>query len=191
MGPFMALDAHLVAQHAGDPAPRHVLDIAAGHRLFGIAFGRRFPECRVTGLDWSTVAAIAREHAAAAGLAERYSTITGSAFEVAWGEGYDLLLLPNFLHHFDQTGCIAILRRAHAALAPGGRVAIVEWVPHEDRVSPPAAALFAVTMLLTTPAGTAYTAAELAAMLAEAEFAPSGVTPLDPTPMTLLLSRKQ
>jgi 2-polyprenyl-3-methyl-5-hydroxy-6-metoxy-1,4-benzoquinol methylase len=191
MGPFMALDAKLVAEHAGDASARRVLDISASHGLYGIAFGKRFPECRITGLDWSAVVAVARENAAAAGMADRYDTIAGNAFEVAWGKDYDWVLIPNFLHHFDAAACTAILRRAHAALSPGGRVAIVEWVPNEDRISPPVPALFAMTMLLTTPGGATYTAAELAAMLADAGFGPPEVTPLVPTPLTLLLARAQ
>ena len=99
--------------------------------------------------------------------------------------------MPNFLHHFDAASCTDILRRARAALAEGGRVAIVEWVPNEDRVSPPVPALFAMTMLLTTPAGRTYTARELAAMLAAAGFAPPEVMPLVPTPLTLVLSRSR
>jgi O-methyltransferase domain/Dimerisation domain len=190
MGPFMQLDAKLVAEHAGGE-PRRVLDISASHGLFGIAFGQRFPECHITGLDWSAVVAVARENADAAGMADRYDTIAGNAFEVAWGKDYDLVLLPNFLHHFDAASCTAILRRAHAALSPGGRVAIVEWVPNEDRISPPVPALFTMTMLLTTPAGTTYTVAELAAMLTDAGFGSPEVMPLVPTPLTLLVARAQ
>jgi len=188
MGPFMALDAKLVADHAGDPPPRRVLDIAASHGLFGLAFGRRFPECRMTGLDWGAVVAVARENAAAAGMAERYETIVGSAFEVDWGKGYDVVLLPNFLHHFDREGCMKILARARSALAPEGRVAIVEWVPNEDRVSPPVPALFAMTMLLSTPSGTTYTGPELSEMLTEAKFERPEIIPLLPTPLTLVLA---
>jgi len=191
MGPFMQLDAKLVAEHAGDLPPRRVLDISASHGLFGIAFGQRFPECRITGLDWSAVVAVASENAAAAGMADRYDTIEGNAFEVAWGEAYDLVLLPNFLHHFDAASCTAILKRAHAALSPGGRVAIVEWVPNEDRISPPFPAQFTMTMLLTTPGGTTYTIPELTAMLTAAEFALPEVTSLVPTPLTLLVARAQ
>jgi 2-polyprenyl-3-methyl-5-hydroxy-6-metoxy-1,4-benzoquinol methylase len=142
----------------------------------------------VTGLDWGAVVAVARENAASAGMADRYSTIEGSAFEVPWGENYDVVLLPNFLHHFDRAGCTDLLRRARAALAPGGRVAIVEWIPNEDRVSPPFPALFAMTMVLSTPAGATYTAAELTAMLADAGFGTPTVIPLIPTPLTLVLS---
>jgi len=188
MGPFMALDAKLVAERASDP-PRRVLDIAASHGLFGIAFGQRFPKCHITGLDWGAVVAVARENAAAAGMADRYDTIVGSAFEVDWGKDYDWVLLPNFLHHFDRAACTELLRRARAALAPSGRVAVVEWVPNDDRVSPPVPALFAMTMLLTTPSGSTYTALEMAAMLADAKFAAPEIIPLLPTPLTLVLAR--
>jgi hypothetical protein len=81
------------------------------------AMTQRFRKCRVTGLDWGAVVAVARETAAAAGMAERYDTIAGSAFEVSWGEGYDLVLVPNFLHHFDAASCTDILRRARACLS--------------------------------------------------------------------------
>jgi len=189
MGPFMALDAQLVADHASDPPPRRVLDISASHGLFGLAFGRRFPDCHVTGLDWGAVVSVARENADAAEGGDRYHTIVRSAFDVDWGKGYDLVLLPNFLHHFDHEGCMTLLRLTHAALAPGGRVAIVDWLPNEDRVSPPAPALFTMTMLLTTPKGTTYTGAELSVMLAESRFERPEITPLLPTPLTLVLAR--
>src|SRR2546423_10962220 len=86
MGPFMALDAQLVAEHAGDPPPRRVLDISASHGLYGIAFGKRFPGCHITGLDWSAVVAVARENAAAAGPAGRDGPLSRDAFKCASGE---------------------------------------------------------------------------------------------------------
>ena len=189
MGPFMELDAKLVADHASDPPPRRVLDIAASHGVLGLAFGRRFPDCHITGLDWGAVVAVARENAEAAGMGDRYDTIVGSAFDAEWGTGYDVVLLPNFLHHFDRAGCMKILHLTRAALAPQGRVAIVEWVPNEDRVSPPVPALVAMTMLLSTPSGTAYTGPELSAMLTEAKFERPEIVPLLPTPLTLVLAR--
>ena len=189
MGPFMEFDAKLVAEHASDPPPRRVLDIAASHGLFGLAFGRRFPDCHITGLDWGAVVAVARENADAAGMGDRYDTIVGSAFDADWGKGYDVVLVPNFLHHFDRAGCMKILHLTRAALEPKGRVAIVEWVPDEDRVSPPMPALFTMTMLLSTPSGTTYTGPELSAMLIEAKFERPEIIPLLPTPLTLVLAR--
>jgi 2-polyprenyl-3-methyl-5-hydroxy-6-metoxy-1,4-benzoquinol methylase len=192
MAPMMALVAEGTAAHFAEhpPAPGRVLDIAAGHGLFGIAFGRHFPAAEVTGLDWDNVLAVARENAAAAGLGNRYKTLAGSAFDVAFDGPYDVILVPNFLHHFDEAACIGLLRKARGALASGGRIAIVEFVPAEDLVSPPMPAMFAYLMLASTPAGTAYPASALRRMLAEAGFTPPEITPLPPSPQTLLVASR-
>jgi hypothetical protein len=49
-------------------------------------------------------------------------------------------------------------------------VAIVEFIPNPDRITPPQAAGFSLVMLATTPEGDAYTFEEFASMLAEAGF---------------------
>lgn len=190
MAPFIGPIAQATAAHfAGlTPAPGRILDIAAGHGLFGIAFGRQFPGCEVVGLDWDNVLAVARENAVAAGLSSRYQSLPGSAFDVAFGGPYDIVLMPNFLHHFDEPTCIGLLGKARAALAPGGRLAIVEFVPNEDRVSPPLPATFAYIMLATTPGGTSYPPSALKRMLARAGFREPEFTPLAPTPQTLVVA---
>src|SRR5207248_262097 len=97
------------------------------------------------------------------------------------GKGYDVVLLTNFLHHFDRSACETLLRRMRAALAPGGRAVTLEFVPSEDRTGPPPAVLFALTMLASTPAGDAYTFGELDAMFRAAGFSRSTLHPLPPT----------
>src|SRR5258706_4316757 len=99
-----------------------VLDIAAGHGMYGITFAQKNPNAEVTALDWPNVLEVARENALAAGVIDRFKTIEGSAFDVEFGIGYDLVLLTNFLHHFDVAGCETLLRKVHAALGNGGRV---------------------------------------------------------------------
>jgi O-methyltransferase domain len=123
------------------------------------------------------------------GLGARYHLLAGSALERDWGQGYDLVLMPNFLHHFDMPGCVGLLRRAHAALAPGGLLLAPEFVPAEDRASPPMAAQFSFVMLATTPAGNAYTQSEYRRMLAEAGFNATDFAPLPPSPQTLVIGR--
>ena len=137
--------------------PVSVLDIAAGHGLFGIEVARQNPEARVVAVDWAAVLEVARANARKAGVHDRYETRAGSAFEVEFGGPYDIVLLTNFLHHFDPPTCVGLLKKVRAALKPGGRVAALEFVPNEDRVSPPMAASFSLTMLATTTAGDAYT----------------------------------
>ena len=104
-----------------------------------------------------------------------------------FGSGYDLILLPNFLHHFDPSAIVKLLRRVRASLAQGGQVATVEFVPNDDRVSPPAAAAFSLTMLVHTDGGDAYTFKELEGMFRDAGFRESRLIEL-PAPQPLILS---
>ena len=154
----------------GLSGPVRVLDIAAGHGLFGIEVARQNPHARIVAQDWAPVLEVARANAVRAGVAGRFEALPGSAFEVEFGGPYDIVLLTNFLHHFDRPTCVGLLHKVHAALRPGGRVAALEFVPNEDRVSPPMAAGFALNMLASTPAGDAYTFREYESMYREAGF---------------------
>ncbi len=176
MAPMTFLPAQEIADllGAGKGEPWKVLDVAAGHGIFGIAIAQKNPGARIVALDWPHVLEVARENAARMGVAGRHSTIEGDALAVDWGDGYDVVLLTNFLHHFDRPVCERIVRKAQAALKPGGRVAILEFVPNADRVSPPPAAVFPLVMLANTPAGDAYTLTELTGMAAAAGL--GGVT---------------
>jgi hypothetical protein len=99
-------------------------------------------------------------------------------------------MLTNFLHHFDPPTCEGLLRKVHAALKPGGRALTLEFVPNEDRISPPIPAAFSMMMLGSTPSGDAYTFAELERMFKNAGFAKSALRPLEATPQTLIISDK-
>ena len=107
----------------------------------------------MTGLDWAPVLRVALKNAEKAGVQDRYDMLPGSAFEVDFGGPYDVVLLTNFLHHFDHADQRGLLKKVRAALKPGGRAATLEFVPNEDRVSPPMPAAFAMTMLTTTADG--------------------------------------
>ena len=150
-----------------------VLDIAAGHGIYGITVARENPRAEVYAVDWPKVLEIARRNAEAEGVAARFHEIPGDAFEVDFGEGYDLALLTNFFHHFDPPTCERLMRKVRAALKDGGRAVTVEFVPDESRVAPPMHAAFALTMLGSTPAGDAYTFAEFERMFRAAGFSRS------------------
>jgi ubiquinone/menaquinone biosynthesis C-methylase UbiE len=192
MAGLMALPAQLMAKLVEPTADRNlkILDIAAGHGMFGIAFATNNPRAEVTALDWKAVLEVAKENAQKAGVADRYHTIEGSAFDVDFGTGYDLVLLTNFLHHFDPPTCETLLRKIRTALADGGRAVTLEFVPNEDRVTPPDSAGFSMVMLCGTPSGDAYTFAEFERMFANAGFSRSTVHPLPPTFQQVVISEK-
>ena len=120
---------------------------------------------------------------------DRYRTLPGDAFKVDFPNGFDVALVTNFLHHFDAPTCTNFLRKVHAALAPGGHVVVLEFVPNPDRVSPPVPARFSLTMLAGTPGGDAYTFAELQHQLEDAGFRNVSAHAL-PTPEIVLLAQK-
>ena len=172
MGKLQANPAEQIARmlHV-DTAPHlQVLDIAAGHGMFGISVLRHNPHAEVLAVDWPGVLRVAREHAEAAGVAGNWHAMPGSAFDVDFGAGYDLALVTGFVHHFDPPTVEQLLRKVRSALVHRGRVAIVEFVPNDDRVSPPAPAMFPLTMLTSTRAGDAYTFPELRQMVTNAGF---------------------
>jgi ubiquinone/menaquinone biosynthesis C-methylase UbiE len=188
MVPFvMPIVGKMAAEVASWPKrPKRVLDIAAGHGLFGITLAQAIPDLEVTALDWPAVLTVARENATTANVAERYHTLEGSAFDLEWGTGYDLVLLANFLHHFDRDTCVGLLTRAKSALNPGGRALAVEFVPNDDRVSPPLPAAFAYVMLASTSAGNAFTLKELQGMGFAAGFSSVTGKAAEPTPETFV-----
>jgi SAM-dependent methyltransferase len=192
MAPLMAMPAQMIANllDASSGANWKVLDIAAGHGVFGIELAKRNPNARITALDWKAVLEVALENAAKAGVSAHYSTIPGSAFDEEFGTGYDLVLITNFLHHFNPATNEKFLRKVHAALAPGGRAVTLEFVPNDDRVSPPTPAAFGMMMLGGTSGGDAYTFAELESMFRNAGFARSELHAIAPSPETVVVSYK-
>ncbi len=189
MGPMMAPVAPQLAQIAlaGRTGPTRVLDIAAGHGLFGIAIAQANPGAQITAVDWAAVLNVAEKNAQKAGVDGRFSKLSGSAFDVDFGSGYDIALLTNFLHHFDAATCIGLLKKVRAAMNPGGRVATLEFVPNDDRISPPMAAGFSITMLGTTGSGDAYTFRELKGMYEAAGFSNVTLHPIQMSPETAVV----
>ena len=167
-----------------------VLDIAAGHGMYGITVAKNNPRVQVTALDWPAVLEVAQENAQKFGVADRYAVRPGSAFDTDLGSGYDYIFITNFLHHFDIPSNEKLLRRFHGALKPGGKAVTVEFVPDENRVTPPVAAAFSMVMLINTDAGDAYTFAEYESMFRNAGFKNTALLAPPELPQRLVIAEK-
>jgi ubiquinone/menaquinone biosynthesis C-methylase UbiE len=190
IAPMMALPAAAMADlvHARGCRGNRILEVAAGHALFGIAVAKHNPEARLTALDWPAVLDVAREKAAAAGIALRFVAIAGNVFAAEFGGRYELAVIANFLHMLDPEKAVELLAKVHGALVPGGAVAIFDFVVDEDRTSPAVAAIFAMTMLTATRGGDAYTFAEASAMCRRAGFARAEMHELPPFDQRVVLA---
>lgn len=187
MRPPAQFIAELLAQRTATP-PSRVLDIAAGHGVFGITVAQQFSEAEIVAHDFEAVLAVAHENAEAAGVAQRYTLLPGDARSTPWEGRFDVVLLTNFLHHFDEATCTAILEKVQACLNPGGCVVTLEFIPNEDRVTPAESAVFALTMLTSTASGDAYTFREFERMFKAAGISQNELIDVPHSPQQLILS---
>ena len=192
MGKLQTLTSELLANvlHVENAQRLKVLDLAAGHGMFGVTLAKRNPHAEIVAQDWANVLGVAKKNAEQAGVAARWKALPGSAFDVNFGKDYDLVLVTNFIHHFDKATAEKLLKKINASLTPNGRVAILEFIPNEDRVSPPMPATFPLTMLVGTEGGDAYTHSEYQQMLNEAGFHKEELHDLPPSFFRAIIAKK-
>lgn len=190
MVPLIMPSAEFIAKLAAErlPGPIKVLDIAAGHGMFGICVARRNPKAHIVALDWEAVLAVARENAERAGVADRHTLLPGDALKMDYGSGFDLVLVTNFFHHFDVPTCEMVMQKIRRCLKPQGLVITLEFVPNEDRVSPAEAATFSFMMLATTASGDAYTLADYSGMFQKAGFTKNEMLDVPQSAQRVILS---
>lgn len=167
-----------VAERIDLGGARLLLDLGGGPGTAALVFARRWPQLRCVVFDLPGPVAIAREQIAAAGLTDRVETRTGDFHADPLGEGYDVVYVSNIIHQMGDEETLALLRACAAALVPGGRLLLKDFFLEDDRVTPPAAALFSVNMLAGTDRGKAYTRRETEDLLRQAGFGPAAVVPV-------------
>jgi 2-polyprenyl-3-methyl-5-hydroxy-6-metoxy-1,4-benzoquinol methylase len=184
-----ALRAPLIVRTLGAANLSKVLDVGGGSGAYSIAFAQANPRLFADIFDLETVVPIAEKHVAEAGLTERVRTRMGDLRRDSLGTGYDLVLLSAICHMLGPDENQDLLRRAFAALSPGGRVAIQDHIMNEDGTSPQAGALFAVNMLVGTRNGSTFSETQYRDWLTAAGFAQVQHVPL-PGPNNLMVASK-
>ncbi len=164
------LSAPEVAKALDLPAgARSVLDVAGAHGWFAAALTDRHPGLRATVVDLPGSAAVGREILRGTGHADRVTHLDGSAFDVDLGGPHDAALVFNLIHHLDAGAIVALLRRVHAALAPGATLAILDLFARERGAKPGGEAFLGLFFHLTSGADV-YSDAELRGFLRDAGF---------------------
>ncbi len=166
-------------------APREVLDVGAGSAVWSLAVAKRDSAVRVTALDRPGVLQVALAAAARAGLSKQLIALPGEFNTVElMDDHFDLAIIANVAHLLTPEGNVALLRRIHGALKPGGAVAVIDVVPGNPTGDLPRA-LYALGLALRTKSGRTYSREELDRCLSEGGFDPGTWTGLDVVPHTL------
>jgi SAM-dependent methyltransferase len=170
-------------------SPVTVLDIGAGSGVWGIALAQQSPQVNILAVDWPKVLDVTKRIVHRHGLAGRLRTSPGDLLDADFGQGHHIATIGHILHSEGPERSRRLLRKVFDALAPGGTVAIAEFVPNPDRTGPPHALLFAVNMLIHTTEGDTFTFREISSWLRETGF--RNIRLLDaPAPSPLVLATK-
>jgi ubiquinone/menaquinone biosynthesis C-methylase UbiE len=151
-------------------APVRVLDLAAGSGVWGIALAQRSPHVTVTAVDWPGVLPATRRITARLGVADRFQMVPGDLLTADFGSGHHIATLGHILHSEGEQRSLQLLKKTFAALAPGGTIAVAEFLANDDRTGPPNAMIFAVNMLVNTEHGDTFTFPQISRWLTDAGF---------------------
>jgi predicted O-methyltransferase YrrM len=160
--------AQLLAKALDLSTTRRMLDLGGGPGSYAIACAQRNPGLQAVVFDRPPALDVAREIVAKHGAGGQVTLQAGDFITDAVGGGYDLVLVSQILHSYDEAQCRAIVKKSADALVPGGWLVVQEFLLEEDRVSPPPSALFAINMLVNTAGGRTYTWREVEGWLADA-----------------------
>jgi ubiquinone/menaquinone biosynthesis C-methylase UbiE len=167
-GPAQALAKELKLAQRNKPAS--VLDLGAGSGVWGITLAENAPLVKVTAVDWPDVLDLTRANVESRGLKDRFSFIAGDLATTNFGSGYDVAAIGHILHSEGEQRSRALLRKTFEALAPGGIIAVQEFLVEPDRSGPPVGLIFAVNMLVNTDQGDTWSFEAIAGWLREAGF---------------------
>ncbi len=165
-----APQADLIVAAVGAGEARRLLDVGGASGTYTLAFLRANPGLTATLFDRPAVVEMARERLGAAGVLPRVTLAAGDFETDPLPPGHDLAFVSAILHQNSPAENLALYRKIHEALVPGGRLVIRDHVMEPDRTRPRAGALFAINMLVGTAGGGTYTFDEIATGLTQAGF---------------------
>ncbi len=151
---------------------KHLLDLGGGPGVYAASFARENPGLRVTVVDLPDVAEVGREICREyPDVADRVTFHAADLDQDDLPADADAAFLSHVIHGQSEDEVRALFGRVAAALPGKGLFIVRELFTGPDRTTPPSASLFALNMLVNTPAGRTYSTRETAAWLKKAGFA--------------------
>jgi hypothetical protein len=150
--------------------PVKVLDLAAGSGVWGIAMAQRSPQVHVLAVDWPRVLEVTKRFVGRMGLTGQFAYSAGDLSAADFGSSHHIATLGHILHSEGETKSRALVRKTFDALAPGGTIAVQEFLVDDERAKAMQGLVFAVNMLVNTDEGDTWSFNEIGGWLNDAGF---------------------
>ena len=148
-----------------------VLDVACGSGIWGIAIAEAHQQSHITAQDSSNVLDVTREYLKRHGVQDRYDFLPGDLNVVEFGENcFDLAVVGHIVHIVGEHSSRNLFKRLYSALKPGGQIAVVDFLPNNERTGPVFPIIFGLSMFVDNENGSTYTRSEYTQWLTEAGF---------------------
>lgn len=135
------------------------------------------PHLSGVGFDLPEVAPIFEDYVAGLGLRDRVRFVPGSFFDDDLPRA-DVVMMGHILHDWDLPTKKMLIGKAFEALPAGGALVVYEAIIDDDRSQNAFGLLMSLNMLIETPGGFDYTAADCIGWMREAGFAEMRAVPL-------------
>ena len=147
-----------------------MLDVGGGSGAFSIMFCKRYPGLHATVLDFPNVIEVGERFVAEENMRDRIDFMAADGTTASWPAGQDLILMSYLFSGVPADAIPDLCAQAYAALKPGGRVAVHDFMVADERTGPPLAALWQLQHMVYTPDGIGLTPGFVREVLSAAGF---------------------
>jgi len=167
-----------------------MLDLGGGSGAYSIVATQTFPGLKAIVLDLPPVVVVTREYIAANNAGERVSAVAGDFTTSDFPQGVDVVVMASNLPQYEPALIRLVVKKAFAALVPGGEMHLVGETLHDDRRGPLSAALWGLNEAVQGSTGLAHTESEVKSYLQDAGFQDVAVHPFVPGVLSRIAGRK-
>lgn len=167
-----------------------LLDLGGGSGAYSIVATKTYPGLKAIVLDLPPVTVVANEYITANGAADRVTTLPGDFTRTEFPAGVDVVVMASNLPQYEPNLIRLVVKKAFAALEPGGEMHLIGETLHDDRRGPLSAALWGLNEAVQGSTGLAHTEGEVKGYLQGAGFADVTVHPFVPGVLSRITGRK-
>jgi hypothetical protein len=169
---------------------RMILDLGGGSGCYCIAAAEKYAALRAVVFDLPSVAVVAREYIASVNLSDRISAVGGDFTRDEFPRGADVAILASNLPQYSPEIIRAVVRKAFAALEPGGEMHVIGEMLNDAGSGPLGPALWGLNEAIYNSTGVAHSERETVGYLSDAGFVDVRAHEFIPGSLTRVAGRK-